>query len=981
MVFSLAAITGRASHLAWLITGGLLWQCAGTALSQSLPAGLPLTRNFSTEDYRAGIQNWGMHQDPFGLLYVANNFGLLIFDGEEWTQISLQGTTRTRAVYVSEGQRVFVGGQGNFGYLEAATPDSIRFVSLKGRLPAAYRNFDEVWKIYLVGEEVIFCTFEYLFAFNGEQLRVIDPGTPLGFSFLVNGELFTSTPEKGLMKLEAGTLQAWPPGSALASMDVRGIVPFDREHLLVATRESGFFVVNNYSIRPWQPAFGKLLSQMQVNVLYRLSGGNFAAGTQNGGLLVFGQDGRLHHHLGKGQGLTNSTVHCLFEDGQGNLWAGLNNGIACIEINQPFTLINDNLQLPGTGYTAARYHGRLYLGTSNGLFAPAMAEAAGEEPGFEPVRGSGGQVYELQETGGQLMMAHHNGGFTINGFSAERLPGFEGAWKFLELPGTGKMLAGTYNGMALLERQGRQWVFRKYFSGFKESARKFEMDEQGHIWVSHGYKGVYRLIFDPAYDNLQEVRFYGQEKGFPSNLLINVFRVNGQLLFAAEQGIYRYHPEADLFAADEALSAHFGGSHVRELEEDLQGNVYFLTDEEAGVLRRQPYGKYSKETSSFSKVYRFMSDDLENITVLGPENVLINAREGFIRYNPAADRPPEKDFATLIRRVEWNGRPLFGGMFFSGSQQNLNENLQQAAPELPYGKNTLRLRYACTFYEGMEQNEYQFMLRGFDNGWSAWTRNTEKEYTSLPEGRYTFMVRSRNVYGNIGSTMQYSFVVRPPWYRTPLAWALYATVFLCTAGMLVATLERRHRKRQRRLQADAQATIEQKDTELKEVAAKSEEEITRLRNERLELELKHKNSELASTAMHLINKNEFMGSLKGGIKEIIRNTKPPAPTEKGLQKLVKDIDRNLSEDEVWDRFEWHFDQVHGDFIKKLKARFPDLTPAEVKLAAFLRMNMSTKEIAHLLNISVRGVEISRYRLRKKLPLERTDNLVEYMMMI
>jgi len=95
-----------------------------------------------------------------------------------------------------------------------------------------------------------------------------------------------------------------------------------------------------------------------------------------------------------------------------------------------------------------------------------------------------------------------------------------------------------------------------------------------------------------------------------------------------------------------------------------------------------------------------------------------------------------------------------------------------------------------------------------------------------------------------------------------------------------------------------------------------------------------------------------------------------------VQNTLK-VDERLEDD--WEKFSYHFDQVHSNFIKRLKQGYPNLTPKDQKLCAYLRMNLTSKEIAPLLNISVRGVEISRYRLRKKLSLNKEENLSEFMM--
>ena len=99
----------------------------------------------------------------------------------------------------------------------------------------------------------------------------------------------------------------------------------------------------------------------------------------------------------------------------------------------------------------------------------------------------------------------------------------------------------------------------------------------------------------------------------------------------------------------------------------------------------------------------------------------------------------------------------------------------------------------------------------------------------------------------------------------------------------------------------------------------------------------------------------------------------------GLNHLVKRIDKDINNEKFWKVFDSYFDEVHQDFLTRMKEKHPDLSPKELRLSAYLRMNISTKEIATLMNISVRGVEVSRYRLRRKLNIDRDTNLTEYIL--
>ena len=129
--------------------------------------------------------------------------------------------------------------------------------------------------------------------------------------------------------------------------------------------------------------------------------------------------------------------------------------------------------------------------------------------------------------------------------------------------------------------------------------------------------------------------------------------------------------------------------------------------------------------------------------------------------------------------------------------------------------------------------------------------------------------------------------------------------------------------------------------------------------------------------MHLVQKGELMTKLKTELNTILKSVENEKATQE-IKKLIKVLGEDNRMDQDWEHFAQHFDKVHSDFVLLLKAKHPDISPSEIKLCSFLRMNLSSKEIAQLLNISVRGVEISRYRLRKKLNLSSGDNLFDYL---
>ena len=135
----------------------------------------------------------------------------------------------------------------------------------------------------------------------------------------------------------------------------------------------------------------------------------------------------------------------------------------------------------------------------------------------------------------------------------------------------------------------------------------------------------------------------------------------------------------------------------------------------------------------------------------------------------------------------------------------------------------------------------------------------------------------------------------------------------------------------------------------------------------------HRDKELANQTMDLIRKNKFLAKIKEELEKT-KNSSNDAFLKEKISSLINKIDRDVDHSKQWEVFETAFDDVHEDFLNRLKLRYPALTPKELKLCAYLRMNISTKEIAPLMNISIRGVEICRYRVRKKLNIDRDTNL-------
>ncbi|MEQ9286772.1 MAG: triple tyrosine motif-containing protein [Cyclobacteriaceae bacterium] len=929
--------------------------------------GLPIIQNFSPQEYSAGIQNWDIAQDNQGIMYFSNNHGLLEYDGINWNLYAVKNATKVRSVIIGDEGRVYVGCQGDFGYFVRNQNGSLNYTSLADSLPARYRNFDEAWHIYKSATAIYFCTFNNIYIYKQNKLIVAEPKSTLEMSFLVNGNLYVQGWNSGLMLMENTSFQKITHSEVFNKHKIAAIIPLGNRQLWIATQDGEVFLYDTSTFSRWNSEARDLLKSGLINCAILLANGQLAIGTQNNGLFILSLEGKIIRHLNKERGMSSRTILSLYQDVHENLWAGLNNGISYIELSSPFNIINEQL-VPGTGYTSFLDNSKLYLGTNNGVF---LFDSDKRDSNFKEIPNTAGQVYSISKANDEILIGHNQGTMAFNAQKKTDLRGKIGSWMFLKpknLPNL--LLEGNYFGLALYKWKSNKWEYQYQLDGLSESSRVMEQDQKGNIWMTHGYKGVYRIRLSNELDSIQHVRYYNSNDGFPSNLLINVFRVRNRLVFASQNGIYTYNEKRDSFIPDKEFNEIFGpGNSIRMMKEDIFGNIYFISETNAGVVKFNNLGEHNIETNLFNKTKGLLNDDLPHIAVLDHQNIIFGAKEGFVHYNPLIKKDFNQPFFSIIRKIEINSKKhtdTFGDSYVRNSMIG-NQTF-------PYEQNSVRFSYAASFYEDPDYLEFRYMLEGFDENWSDWSLGASKEYTNLREGGYEFKLQARNIYGTISNTSTFGFEIAPPWFRTKWAYFGYFALAFVILFSALTFQNQKYKKDKKLMTMKQERELSAKNT----VIDASNDQIAKLKTEKLKAEVEHKNKELATSAMLLINKNEFISEIKNSLNAVLKKKSIPERS-KELSKIIKNIDKNKTKDNDWEHFEFHFDRVHGDFSERLKTEFPNLSPQERRLSAYLRMNLSSKEIANLLNISVRGVEISRYRLRKKLGIAREVNLAEYIL--
>lgn len=956
----------------------LFW--GNNALAQGVNIGIPPVHHFNKKMYKAGTQNWDAAQDRRGVLYFANNEGLLQYDGRTWTCFPVENRTVVRSVAIDAVGRIWVGAQSELGYFFPGPDGRLHYNSLLSALPPEKRNFEDVWDIVFDQNAVLFRTNRSVFRWQNNQLETLD--VQGGFTGLF------STAQGTLLQRDMNHLMVYRDGQfapLLSSADlqspVTGLMPWGADTLICSTLKNGLFYLSNGQLSPCRTPHDALLREKRIYSATILPNGYLALGTSLSGLLVLDQQHRLYRHLNKSNSLQNNNILCVFADRANSVWLGLDSGIDCAVLDAPFTTVIPDGDLLGTGYAAAVFNQELYLGVSNGLYKIPWKNFYNPEHKlqFEKINPAEGQVWALQPLGNQLLLGHHEGAFTVGGASVQRISTVPGGWTFVQMSES-FALGGTYSGLVLYQKKGEQWVFDQKLKGLNESCRIMVRDPDGSVWVAHPYRGLYRVWWSAAQKDTLRVDFYDVSDGLPSNLNNYVFNVAGKPVFATQKGVYRFDATRQTFVPDDDFNRVIGPEkNIRLLKEDTEGNIWYVADQEVGLLQLEDFGlKKNIRKVVFPELAERLVGGFELIYPVDHKNVFFGAEQGFIHYNAAAPVSADTVLQLVLSKVTANGYRdtlLFTGWFV---HPDGIKDAQYAGfiPVLDAELNNLRFVFSATDYKEPAFVQYRYRLKGLESGWSEWSAESVKNYTNLEPGTYTFEVQARRKDGRESATVAYSFRIRPPWYASGVALALYALGLL---GLFVGFVFRQKRQfeneKERLTEQHEEVTAAQQREVERSIAALNE-----IQHAKLEADIHFKNQELATATMHLVQKGEVLLTVQEYLNDILQKS-THQEVKKDIQQLLNMLNFDAKLDEDWQQFAYHFDQVHVHFLQRLREKYPQLSANDHKLCAYLRMNLASKEIAPLMNISVRGVEASRYRLRKKLGLPNDANLTEWVLSV
>lgn len=929
-------------------------------ISQSLPTGIPPIRNFTKKAYKGAPQNWDIHQSSNQTMLFANNLGLIQYDGTYWSQNEIGNKTIVRSVLYLDNGLIMVGGQGDIGYFNTGENGVLNYHSIVDFIPDQFKQFEDVWNIEASGDTIFFNTTRELFVWKNDSVSVFTFEKNIDILIKVEQSIYMYVASDGFYKMKNGK-----PVKTAMNIDIptpiSGIVQLSEDTLLISTEKDGLFYWINSTIKQNNNKYLSPITSNWVNQMVKLNDGKIAFGTAQNGVFILDFKQKQAININASIGLQNNNVLSLYQDVAGDIWVATENGLDLIQYHSPYRAIYPDGNLKGAGYTAALHNNELYLGTTNGLF---KFDKTGLTDEFSYVNNSKGQVWRLDTIDGNLYMGHHSGAFYIK--ALEAYPAFTqtGVWKFLT-HNDSLILFGSYEGLGVLNKLNGQ---NKLLTGFKESSRIITKDTSGQLWISHPYRGVYKINLTSDVSKVEADKM-NLNDGLFDNPNSYVFLINKRPYVCSENGVYRYNYNKDYFEKDTILENQIDPvDRVKLLYEDKQNNIWYHTLDDIGVLEIKDHG-LNKEVNRrvLPQPPEKLIGGFELIMQITHDIYLLGCEQGFVLFNKK-DLNTSIKYNTIIHKATLPNEKdsiIFLGLY---THNELNHSLQ-----LPKGQNSIRLCFSSTSF-GEELTEFRYHLKGLNDQFSEWSTNSEVQFNNLKYGDYTISVESRVAGKKQDHTSRLAFTIPTPWFRTTFAQVMLTIATLGIILLFFYLQKMKFESEKEYLENVHKQKVEEKDLQVE----KTEEELTQIKNEKLQSEIEHKNNELASSTMHLLQKQELLASVQQSLKKAIKKDKFTPEQKQELNLIIQMLKQDAIIDDDWEKFSQYFDEVHGNFTQKLKEKHPVLTNYDLKLCAYLRMNLTTKDIAALMNVSPRAIEGSRYRLRKKLDLKTEINLVDFM---
>lgn len=929
--------------------------CVISAFTTSTSAH-PVIINIPKSVYKGDNKNWDIKQDEQGYIYFANDIGLLQYDGIEWDLYSLPNQTVVRSVAVASNKTIYRGSFEEFGRWDRDLSGELVYTSLSENLDQSIFKNEDIWRISITDTHIYFQSFASIFVYDYHTVERVSMGQ--GFLFLskVNDRLIVPSINGALYWMEGKKLTKIEGSEIFKDTDVRIILPYseDKEQFMVGTSTKGFYIFDGKTFSKMNIE-NKVLEKANPNCGLRSSDGTYYIGTLLDGVFQIDEDGKLLEHISTDNYLNSNTVLSIYEDNANDIWLGLDGGIAFAKNVERLNFYTYPTGGIGSVYDAVIWQGNLLLATNQRVYYIPYEEL--NKPyvasNFKALPNTEGQVWNFKIVGDKVYCGHNAGVLSIDKqMRVERIDGIgTGVFKIDEaqVGNSDVLLLATYSSLNMMDKAtGKITVVEEP----KQPIYNMNIDHLNNVWLEHPEKGIFRCRFDHSFHKFESMTHYGgfNDDNLPYNL--KIFKLGGRIEVYGENQFYHYDEISDKLVPNEILNKCLGKLDIRQVVQI--SSTYFWGLGRHSLVRFFYDGYQARLVENFNLGAELsLVNNFENLSILNDSTQLICLENGFALY---VNNNPELDtMADVIPP------PLLQMVAASDNKKNIEYQDPSIQAEVDYLHNNFAFKFMAqnVFNKNLS---FQYWLKNVDNTWSAVQKTNKVLYERLPVGEYEFQVRTVDAMGRESAVTSYYFTIKTPWFLTFWALSFYTfLILLFFYGIWLLLLRRWRNAHIRKIRKREIARLRLQNKELKDV-------------------VESKDAELFTLTSFIVGKNELILNMKDLVLDFYekKDIKGMLPLTQQIQAL---LNQSLDTEDDWKMFLVKFEEKHSTFFKNLKAKFPELTNNDLRLCACLKLNMDTKEIASLLSVSIRSVENNRYRLRKKLALEPSQNLNEYLISI
>ncbi|MDA3824307.1 MAG: SpoIIE family protein phosphatase, partial [Bacteroidales bacterium] len=798
---------------------------------------------YSPQTNGGSEQNWAITMDNRGIMYFGNDAnGVLEYDGSEWRSIPIPNNSIVRSLACAEDGTVYVGAVGEFGYLEPDHTGLLKYKSLVSHLDSTNNRFSDVWKTSCTEGKVYFQTEKNVYIYHPEQdsLAFLPAEKHSLFGFYQNGNYYLGDFLKGLMLLQGDSVFVNVKGGEYyISKDIYGLCTYDENTLLICAAGSGLSL---YDIRSGKvdPGFAsestnRYLNDNFLTHLAPSSNGTFIASTINGGIVVLNRKGEINEIVSSEEGLHDQTIYSTYQASDtllsAHLWLAQSLGIGKINLNSSIRSFSEEFGINGLITAINTIEDRIFIGTTTGIYASRIEDNAAS---FEIISNIMLPVWDLEKyilpSGETVLLAIGHAGFfrvhkngkslnlksLIQKAEEEHDPTLWGYSILNDPMQGGRVYLGMVSSIVVLTHENGKWVQEYVFDSPSGEVRSMAMAKNNKLWFGTPLDGISSVSSE---NGERVINYYGKENGLPTNESNSVFQIKDDILVGTSDGIYRIFDDSDTtyLYRDSLLNSYFpdGKNSIVTLYSNSDSILWIsFNNSESGY---SVFGLADSGEHGHRKIERpFMTLDnfsVDNLFSIDGKDLWFTQSKNLFCFDEERSFD-EQDFSVLIRRITINNDSVsFNGTFSkSGAGAGkilLKDQDSRTVQQFRFSENNIKFEWSAPFFENEDKTRYSYLLEGFSNDWSKWSRESFVRFTNLSSGKYVFQVKAKNVYHSISTPTSYVFRVLAPWYFRWYAVFVYLIVLFFIAYFIYILLY--YKRLQSIVSSKTQEVIDQRD--------------------------------------------------------------------------------------------------------------------------------------------------------------------------